>query len=109
MDLIEGDAPKAEIWTPPILKCVATRGEGTAEIVDALERHHAWLETTETGRARRLQRLAEEVRESLREALIEEASAALGKELDDAVRSVAEKAIDPYSAIEQLLVEFRRR
>ncbi len=109
VDVIEGDAPKAEAWTPPIFKCVATRGEGIAELVDALHRHHAWLESTEAGRARRHLRLAEEVRESLREALIEEATTALAKELDDVVRAVAEKQTDPYTAIEQLLVQFRRR
>lgn len=109
VDVIEGDVPKAESWTPPIFKCVATRGEGIAELVDALHRHHVWLESTEAGRARRHLRLAEEVRESLREALIEEATTALAKELDDVVRAVAEKQTDPYTAIEQLLVQFRRR
>ena len=109
VDVIEADAPKSERWTPPIFKCVATRGEGIAEVVDALHRHHAWLESTESGRARRHLRLAEEVRESLREALIEEATTALAKELDAAVDAVERKAVDPYSAIEHLLVQFRGR
>src|SRR5262245_34827322 len=85
VDVIEGHQPKAEVWTPPILKCVATRNEGVAEIVAGLERHRVWLEGTEAGRARRHLRLAEEVRESLREALIDEATSALTGELDAAV------------------------
>src|ERR1035438_4494939 len=28
-------------WTPPILKCVATRGEGISELMSALDRHRA--------------------------------------------------------------------
>jgi LAO/AO transport system kinase len=109
VDVIAGDAPKAEVWTPPILKCVATRNEGITDIVVGLERHRVWLESTESGRARRHQRLAEEVREALREALIEEATAALASELDAAVANVEARKTDPYTAIEKLLVDFRAR
>jgi LAO/AO transport system kinase len=109
VDVIEGDAPKAEVWTPPIVKCVATRNEGIADLVAGLERHHVWLESTASGRARRHLRLAEEVRESLREALIEEATTALASELDAAVDAVEARSTDPYTAIEKLLTDFRAR
>ena len=109
VDVIEGDAPSDERWTPPIHKCVATRGEGIAELTAALFRHRAWLEGTPAGRARRLERLGEEVRESLREALIEEASSSLAGELDAMVGAVAERALVPYTAIERLLEDFRKR
>jgi LAO/AO transport system kinase len=109
VDVIAGPEAKAEVWTPPILKCVATRNEGVADIVVGLERHRVWLESTESGRARRHQRLAEEVREALREALIEEATTSLAKELDAAVAAVEARKTDPYTAIETLLVAFRTR
>jgi LAO/AO transport system kinase len=104
-------APDAtsEVWTPPIFRCVATRGEGVKELVAGLELHRAWLASTETGRARRTERLAEEVRESLREALIEAAAHDLRDEIRDAVRDVAEKRVDPYTASEQLVARFRGR
>ena len=98
-----------EHWTPPITKCIATKGEGIAELVDALDRHKAWLEGTETGRMRRRLRLAEELREALRETLIEAATDALGSALDQAVIDVEQKTIDPYTATEQLLTAFRAR
>jgi LAO/AO transport system kinase len=98
-----------ELWTPPITKCIATKGEGVAELVDALDRHRAWLDGTETGRQRRRLRLAEELREALRETLIEAATHALGAALDKAVDDVAAKTIDPYTATEQLLAAFRAR
>jgi LAO/AO transport system kinase len=97
----------AERWTPPILKCIATRGEGIEPLVDALERHRAWVEGTEPGRARRRARLAEEVREALREALIDAAAHDLGDRLDAAVRDVEARALDPYTATERLVDEFR--
>jgi LAO/AO transport system kinase len=100
-------APPPERWTPPILKCVATRGEGIAEVVRALDGHRRWVEETESGRARRQQRLAEEVREGLREALIEAAVSALGEKIDEAVRAVGARELDPYAATERLIAEFR--
>jgi len=97
---------RAEGWVPPIVKCVALRGEGIDELEGALERHRAWVLTTEAGRARRHARLAEELRESLREALIDAATSALGDEIDAAVRAVEERTTDPYSAIESLVARF---
>jgi LAO/AO transport system kinase len=105
---LEEGAPPPEHWTPPIQKCVATRGEGIAEVVKALEAHRRWVEETEAGRARRQQRLAEEVREGLREALIETAVGALGGKIDEAVRAVGARELDPYAATERLIAEFRR-
>lgn len=96
-------------WVPPILKCVALRGEGTDEIAAALDRHHTWIATTDEGRARRHARLGEEVRESLREALIDAATTSLGGAIDDAVAAVEEKKLDPYSAIEALVARFHAR
>jgi LAO/AO transport system kinase len=105
-----GEAGAAgERWTPPIVKCVATRGEGIAEVVAALEKHRAWVEGSEAGRTRREGRLREEVREALREALIEAAVHDLGSRLDEAMRDVDARAVDPYTATEQLVAAFRAR
>ncbi|HWL86814.1 MAG TPA: methylmalonyl Co-A mutase-associated GTPase MeaB, partial [Polyangiaceae bacterium] len=95
-------------WTPPILRCIATRNQGPVEIVRALFEHRAWLEGTEAGRARRKARLAEELRDGLREALIEVATRSLASELENAVRAVDAKELDPYTASEKLIEEFRR-
>jgi LAO/AO transport system kinase len=96
-------------WTPPIVKCVATRGDGVEDVVLALERHRAWLEGTDGGRARRRDRLAEQLREGLREALIEAAVHDLGGSIDDAVRTVEAREVDPYTATERLVEAFRGR
>jgi LAO/AO transport system kinase len=98
-----------ERWTPPITRCVASRGDGVDDVVAALDRHRAWIDGTEAGRARRRARLGEQVRESLREALIEAAVGDLGQQLDEAVRAVDERAVDPYTAIERLVAAFRAR
>ncbi|MBX3189399.1 MAG: methylmalonyl Co-A mutase-associated GTPase MeaB [Labilithrix sp.] len=99
----------AELWTPPIHKCVATKNEGVAELVSSLEKHAVWLATTEAGRARRRTRLAEEVREALRETLIDAATHSLRAEIDAAVAAVDARAVDPYTATEALLAKFTGR
>ena len=98
-----------ERWTPPIVKCVATRGEGMTELLQALDGHRAWIEGTATGRARRQQRMGEEVRDALREALIEAAVHDLGEQLDAAVQRVDARDLDPYTATERLVATFRAR
>jgi LAO/AO transport system kinase len=105
---VDGDA-LPEGWTPPIVRCVSTRGDGIDELVKATTRHKAWLDGTESGRARRRARLSEELREGLREALIEEAARSLRVELDEAVRGVEAKEVDPYTATERLIAAFRSR
>ncbi len=105
-DGVEKNKPQ-EGWVPPIVKCVALRGEGIDELATALERHHAWVTGTEAGRARRHERLAEELRETLREALIDAAMDKLGGAIDEALHAVETKALDPYTATEQLVERFR--
>lgn len=102
------EGPSAAPWTPPIKKCIATRGEGMAELLEALAAHAAWL-VTDAGVARRHLRLAEEVREGLRETLIDAATHDLASEIDKAVAAVEAKTIDPYTATENLLTAFRGR
>ncbi len=100
---------KSETWTPPIVKCVANRGTGLAELAVEIEAHRVWIDGTETGRARRRVRIADELRQELREALIEAAMQELGGELDAAVARVESRELDPYAAIDDLVTRFRAR
>jgi LAO/AO transport system kinase len=96
-------------WVPLIGRTVSTRSQGVDDLLAMLEKHRAWLTTTEAGAARREQRLAEAMRTLLRDALVDEALRALGTHLDAAVAAVGRREIDPYSAAEQLVAEFRGR
>ena len=57
----DAKANDGETWTPPVLRAIAAKGEGTGEIVEALERHFAYLESTGGLRARRRERIVERV------------------------------------------------
>jgi LAO/AO transport system kinase len=106
-DALPSRGAHSATWTPPIVKCVAVRGEGITELSEALDRHHAWVTTTGDGQARRHLRLAEELRETLREALIDAATDDLGSAIDEAVLAVESKSVDPYTATERLVERFR--
>ena len=102
------DDPTSPTWTPPILKCVATRGEGIDELVEALDRHEEWLRTSPTGRERKRERLGQEVRDALREALVEAAVDGIGAEIEAMAARVEARTTDPYSATEELVDAFRK-
>jgi len=94
-------------WTPPIVKCVATRNEGLDSLVEALERHRAFLENTEAGRRRRAERVHQQMLAVLRDTLAEAAVASLGAEIAAAARRVEARELDPYSACDELIARFR--
>ncbi|HSO00652.1 MAG TPA: methylmalonyl Co-A mutase-associated GTPase MeaB [Candidatus Nanopelagicales bacterium] len=94
-------------WLPRIVRTVATRNEGVTDLVSKLEEHRAWLSGTEAGGARREARLREMMRVQLRDALTEAALATLGGAIDEAAHAVARREIDPYSAAERLVSDFR--
>lgn len=56
-------------WTPPVLRSVAARDEGTAEVLDAIDRHYRYLEASGELRQRRRARLRERVAEVAEEKL----------------------------------------
>jgi LAO/AO transport system kinase len=104
-----GAGPADERWTPPIVKCIATQGEGTDEVVALLDRHRTWLEGTGAGQKRRRERVNDEMRESLREALIEAAVHDLGPAIEEAARAVEDRSLDPYTATEGLVARFQAK
>ncbi len=55
--------PDRPAWTPPVLLTVAAKGDGVAELIEALDRHHEWLAASGTLDARRRRRLLDRTRE----------------------------------------------
>ena len=58
-----------ERWESPVLLSVATTGEGTEAVVEALERHRAFLEASGRLAARQRERLAERTRAAMERAV----------------------------------------
>jgi LAO/AO transport system kinase len=56
-------AESPEQWTPPVLRTIAAQGEGISDVLDAVDRHFRYLESSGELRERRRPRLRERVME----------------------------------------------
>jgi LAO/AO transport system kinase len=93
-------------WKPPIIRTVAATGEGTDELVAAIAKHRAWAAGSGEREARRRAAARAEVEELLREALARRLRDRLGEDrVEQAIARVAERAVDPYAAVDELLRE----
>ena len=93
-------------WKPPIIRTVAATGENVPQLVDAIEKHRAWAAENGERERRRRDAARVEVEELLREALVRRLRDRVGEErVARAVARVADRAIDPYAAVDELLKE----
>ncbi len=94
-----------EQWTPPVLRTVAVKDEGIAELVAALDRHFRYLEETGTLRTRRRTRLRERVVEVVeakaRRRLWEDA--ATNQWLEDRLPELERGTATPFAIADDLL------
>ncbi|MFW6066867.1 MAG: methylmalonyl Co-A mutase-associated GTPase MeaB [Myxococcota bacterium] len=90
-------------WVPPVVKTVAVRGEGVADLIDACDRHRAFLFETEEGRRVRSARARQEFRSVFREAMVLEAERRIERELAAGAERVAAGEADPYSETARLV------
>ena len=88
-----------ETWNPPLLRAVASAGEGAVEIVDAIFAHRIHLDETGGFERRSGLREREQVLALLRERLARRAIAHAG---DSLLADVEARKLDPYSAVERL-------
>ncbi|MEU9501324.1 methylmalonyl Co-A mutase-associated GTPase MeaB [Streptomyces sp. NPDC048196] len=91
-------------WRPPIVKTVAARSEGVDEVVEALEKHRAWMEEHGVLAERRRARAAHEVETIAVTALRERIGDLSG---DRRLEALAERIVagetDPYRAADELV------
>jgi LAO/AO transport system kinase len=91
-----------EEWRPPIVKTVATTGEGIAEVRAAIARFQAHSATAPGVRTRKRQEYR--LRELLSRRFLQRLEHALpAGELDRVIDRIAARTIDPYTAAEELM------
>ncbi|GAA2450805.1 MULTISPECIES: methylmalonyl Co-A mutase-associated GTPase MeaB [Streptomyces] len=91
-------------WRPPIVKTVAARGEGVDEVVEALEKHRAWMEERGVLAERRRARAAHEVETIAVTALRERIGDLHGdRRLDALSERIVAGELDPYAAADELV------
>jgi LAO/AO transport system kinase len=93
-------------WRPPIVKTIASKGEGLDEVAAEIDRHAEWLRATGELAARRTRRARDEIEAIAVTALRKRWGDVHGRsELDELAVAVATGESDPYTAAETLLAE----
>lgn len=98
-------AHRADMWTPPIVKTIATESKGIEDLAAAIESyceyHLQGGNNSERKQAIARWRLLELLREQLLARVLNENGTA--EKLDELSLAIAEKRTDPYSAVEEIL------
>lgn len=94
-----GDRTEPGLWRPPVLKTIADRGEGLEEVLEALDKHRAWMEANGELHRRRVRRARAEV-EAIALAQVRARMGVLGsgEGLTAAAEQVVAGETDPYAA-----------
>jgi LAO/AO transport system kinase len=91
-------------WLPPIVKTIATRGEGVAELADSIQAYRRLLAASENREEREIPLFRERIIELLQRRLV---GTILGRIPDEKLDLYAEKMmtreLDPYTIVDQLL------
>src|SRR5688572_13618151 len=98
-------AHRPDMWTPPIVKTVATENKGLPELAAAVESYREFQSASTGAHGRRSSIARWRILELLRERLLARALEAGGTRdrLESLALEVAEKRRDPYSAVEELI------
>ena len=91
-------------WQPPIIKTVASRGEGVDDVMAALDRHREWLAASGRLDEKRRLRAADEI-ESIAVTALRAWMGELrgGELLDELAGRVVAGQLDPYAAADELI------
>jgi LAO/AO transport system kinase len=103
-----GERRGPDDWQPPIVKTVASKGEGIDDVVAAIDKHHEWLAASGRLDAKRRLRAADEI-ESIALTALRERMGDLrgGTVLDELAGRVVAGELDPYAAADELIAGLR--
>jgi LAO/AO transport system kinase len=91
-------------WRPPILRTVATTGEGVPELWATVAEHRAYLVEHGLLEPRRAHRLTDELRAIVAHRIEQQAlEACRGETFDRLHAAVVDRRLDPYTAADELL------
>jgi LAO/AO transport system kinase len=91
-------------WKTPIVRTSAQSGEGLPQLIEAIDKHRGWSRESGEYIERRRGAARAEVEALLREALLRELEGRVGDaRLDAEIARVADRSIDPYAAVDELL------
>lgn len=93
-------------WDPPAVRTVAQLGEGVGALLDRTRDHGRWLRAQGGLAAKARERARLRFESLLAEAALRRAKAKAGPErVEAAIRAIADRALDPYTAVAKVLGE----
>jgi GTPase len=98
-------AVRSDGWSPLIRRTVATQGEGIQGLIDHIERFEQYRQTARASVDERKGSVERELRELLKDALLEKAIRQNGvcDRIHAASQAVRERRIDPYTAVDDIV------
>jgi LAO/AO transport system kinase len=97
-------AVRSDNWTPPIVKTVASEGQGIADLATTIGQYEAYLKKENLVLKRNVENWRERLVEMLRDAMLEKARAAMTEgEMGRYAAEIAEHKRDPYSLVEEIV------
>jgi LAO/AO transport system kinase len=97
-------AAREDNWTPPIIKTVASEGQGIAELAEAISQYESYLKKENLLLKRNVENWRERLVEMLRDAMLEKARAEITDgEIGRYAAEIAEHKRDPYSLVEKIV------
>jgi LAO/AO transport system kinase len=98
-------ASRPDGWRPPIIKTIATTGQGIAELTEALDQFHVFSEEGKVTGRRRKEHWRSRLLDLLRQTLFERAVAGplIDGSLDRLVDSLLSHQTDPHQVVEEII------
>ncbi len=105
-----GPASRDGAWHPPVLKAVATKGEGLTDVAEAIDSHRRWLEVSGAGTIRRRDRARSEIQGIALSAVQSRFAGISGAgAIDGLATDVAEGRLDAFTAADRLVAAVAAR
>jgi len=90
-------------WKPPVLRTIATSGDGVDKTFDKINKHIAWLASSKQGERRKLKLLEELILKTANEIFYEKIFDNKMERVRDLALECLARKKDPYSAVEELM------
>ena len=99
-----GDRTEPGLWRPPVLKTVAATGDGVEDVLEAIEKHYAWMAEKGVLEERRVRRAADEIEAIAVQALrARMGNLREGSDLEGLAHDVVAGQLDPYAAADRVV------
>lgn len=101
--LVSLSEPEEGSWEPPILRTIATKGEGVADLVQKSLQHKSWLDSSNKGEERKVAMVKDQIVNLAHDIIEERIHFERSAELEEAAIKCRTRALDPFTAAKNLI------